>query len=129
MPSKHKIITIHRLLRAAGLMDEKADILKSLCNKASTKDLTETEADELVQELKLQANARRQPMRSTVIHYLCLLGYTKPGTKTPDFERINRFVEGIGSNNPRGVILNYLYYDELVKVVSQVKVMYSKETA
>ena len=78
-----------------------------------------------------EMNARRKKMRAKVIHYLCLMGYTKPSkdnTKmVPDYVRINAFIQEIGSRNPKGKILNYLYENELRDVLVQVEAMYRKE--
>lgn len=65
-------------------------------------------------------------MRGSIIFYLCKIGYTLKDGKA-DYPRINEFVVNIGSNNPRKVILNYLYHDELVAVLTQVQQMYLKE--
>lgn len=66
-------------------------------------------------------------MRGKVIHYLCLLGYTDDSGQA-DYGRINEFIVNIGSRNPRRVILNYLYKDELLAVLNQVEAIYKKET-
>jgi hypothetical protein len=71
-------------------------------------------------------NDKRKRMRGVIIHHLCLLGYVLPNGK-PDYDRINRFIQNIGANNPRKVILNFLYLNELPAVVTQVKEMYKKE--
>lgn len=70
-------------------------------------------------------------MRGKIIHYLCLMGMTElSADKTkmvPDYDRINAFIQEIGSRNPKGKILNYLYEDELQSVLVQVEAMYRKE--
>ena len=71
-------------------------------------------------------NEERKKMRGKITHYLCLLGYVDPQGK-PDWNRIDRYIVNIGSRNPRKVILNYLYTDELKKVLTQVETMYKKE--
>ncbi|WP_420581965.1 hypothetical protein [Reichenbachiella sp.] len=65
-------------------------------------------------------------MRGKIIHYLCQIGYTTKANK-PDYTRINSFVQNIGSRNPRKVILNFLYANELNEVLNQVEQMYRKE--
>ena len=78
-----------------------------------------------------EMNARRKKMRAKVIHYLCLMGFTKPNADkekmVADYDRINAFIQEIGSRNPRGKILNYLYESELKDVLVQVEAMYRKE--
>lgn len=78
-----------------------------------------------------EMNARRKKMRGKIIHYLCLMGMTKPdmakGGMVADYDRINDFIMNIGSRNPKKKILNYLYDDELQAVLSQVEAMYRKE--
>ena len=78
-----------------------------------------------------EMNARRKKMRGKIIHFLCLMGMTKPSTdkskSVADYDRINAFIQEIGSRNPRGKILNYLYEDELKAVLNQVEAMYRKE--
>lgn len=71
-------------------------------------------------------NDRRRKMRGVIIHELCLIGYVLPNGD-PDIQGINKVVMGLGSNK-RGVILNFLYYDELPAVVSQVKAMCKEES-
>lgn len=129
MPANHYIKTIHGLFAVAGLEQRKEEILLRMCDKTSVSALTDDQARAFVAWLQEEAKRRRQPMRNTIIYYLCLLGYTIKGTDNPDFDRINKFIEEIGSNNPRKVILNFLTYHELVDVVSQVKAMYRTETA
>ncbi len=94
--------------------------------KTRVKDLGFDEAREFITHLDLELQKSLRKSRGTVIHYLCLLGFTTT-QDTPDYDRINAFVVNIGSNNPRKKILNFLYANELNKVVTQVKAMYSKE--
>lgn len=71
-------------------------------------------------------NAKRKKMRGKIIHYYCLMGYVDENGD-PDFERINKSVQGLGTNK-RGVILNFLYVHELPDVVTQVEQMWKKES-
>lgn len=66
-------------------------------------------------------------MRGSIIHHLCLLGYVD-ASGNANYDRINDFIVNIGSLNPRKVILNFLTYDELVPIVTQIKQMYAKES-
>lgn len=72
-------------------------------------------------------NDARKRMRAAIIANLATIGYVKKDN-TPDYERINKFIQEIGENNPRKVILNFLYLDELPAVVTQVKEMVKKES-
>jgi hypothetical protein len=128
---------LHALLGQLGLMEHKADLVReySATNSISSKDLTYTEAQSLINHLERTASSKPKPkakedprrkMRAKVIHYLCLMGYTTNGDQ-PDYERINKFIINIGSNNPRKVILNFLYEKELLPVLNQVEAMYKHE--
>jgi hypothetical protein len=75
---------------------------------------------------KLEITPAVKRMRGKVIHYLCLMGMVKEDG-TADYDRINAFVKHLGSNNPRGVILNFLYERELPAVVTQIEKMYAAE--
>lgn len=101
----------------------------------STKELYEFEVDYIIAELQKlnpkqqtvnDAYPERKKMRGKITHYLCLLGYTDSNGK-PDCQRIDRFIVNIGSRNPRKVILNYLYPNELKDVLTQVEAIYKKE--
>ncbi|WP_443937073.1 hypothetical protein [Pedobacter sp. MW01-1-1] len=101
----------------------------------STKELYEFEVDHIIIQLQKlapkqssisEAYPERKKMRGKIIHELCLLGYVDKNGK-PDFNRIDRFIVNIGSRNPRKVILNYLYPNELKAVLNQVETMYKKE--
>lgn len=124
---------LHALLTQLGLMEHKAELVReySSINSNSSKDLQYNEAQSLIKHLERMAPAPkpkedpRRKMRAKVIHYLCLMGYTKG--EQPDYDRINKFIVNIGSNNPRKVILNYLYEKELLPVVNQVEAMYKHE--
>lgn len=75
---------------------------------------------------KLVITPKVKRMRGKIIHYLCLIGYVTEAGKA-DFDMINDFIVGIGANNPRKVILNFLYEKELPAVVTQVEAMYRVE--
>lgn len=101
----------------------------------STKELYEFEVDRLIAELQRlnpkqetvsDAYPERKKMRGKIVHYLCLLGYEDANGK-PDYTRIDKFIINIGSRNPRKVILNYLYPNELKEVLNQVETMYKNE--
>lgn len=121
----------HLLLKECGIATE--DAKQALVNSftdgraTSSTELRPAETQAVLKYLQQEHSNRCKPMRGKVIHYLCLLGYVVKGTKNADFDRINAFIVDIGANNPRRVILNYLYYSELPKVVSQVEAMYRNE--
>jgi hypothetical protein len=118
-----------RLLNELGITeDAKRAMLASFTagRSTSSKDLTDVETEAMLRYLQDEHSLRCKPMRGKIIHYLCLLGYVV-GNNQPDWNRINDFIKAIGSNNPRQVQLNFLYYSELPKVVSQVEAMYKHE--
>ncbi len=101
----------------------------------SAKELYEFEVDHIIAQLRKMnphqqnvndAYPERKKMRGKITHYLCLLGYTDNHGK-PDWQRIDKFIINIGSRNPRKVILNYLYPNELKEVLTQVETMYKRE--
>ncbi|MFD2787961.1 hypothetical protein [Hymenobacter rubripertinctus] len=125
-PAQLKVL--HLLLKECDLVEMKTTLVGSFTSHRATssKDMTEYEAQCLVDYLKAEHNGRCKKMRGKIIHYLTLLGYVL-NDQTPDWRRINEFVKAIGSNNPRKVQLNFLYHSELPKVVSQVEAMYKHE--
>lgn len=119
-----------KLLQECGMDEEvKQSLVYQFTDERSTssKDLSPVETTALLRYLQDEHSARCKPMRGKIIHYLCLLGYTI-GPNQPNWGRINDFIKAIGRNNPRQVQLNFLYYSELPKVVSQVEAMYRNET-
>ncbi len=119
----------HLLLKECGITEDgKAMLIAAFSDGQSTssKDLKPAAVAGLLRYLQEEHSKRCKPMRGKVIHYLCLLGYTV-GKDQADWDRINAFIMGMGSNNPRKVQLNFLYYSELPKVVSQVEAMYKHE--
>ena len=67
-------------------------------------------------------------MIGKIVHYLCLLGYVKKDG-TADNVKINEYIKNIGSNNPRKVILPFLFEKELNAVLTQVEQRYRNEMA
>lgn len=92
----------------------------------SLEEATEHELIGLADYLGKEQNERRRPMRSAILHKMGLLGYTLPDG-TLDYERVNEYIIQIGSRNPGKVILNYLYYDELQAVLTQLEQRCRKE--
>lgn len=126
-----------KLLNANGKIGRRHDYAykASKGRTESTQELYEFEVEQIIARLLKEtpqapiseAYPERKKMRGKIVHYLCLLGYTNLDGK-PDYQRIDRFVINIGTRNPRKVILNYLYPDELRSVLTQVEAMYKKET-
>lgn len=129
MPDRVKLKAIHTLLSVSGLEDQKESLVMSYTDgrETSSKKMTDREADKLIACLQSECKRRRQPMRNKIIHKLCLMGYVKEGTDTPDYDRINNYIQNIGNRNPKKKILNYLTYHELQQVVTQVESRYRKE--
>ena len=120
----------HLLMKECGFdEDEKHELVWQFSDERTTSstELTPVETTAILKYLQEAHSKRCKPMRGKVIHYLTMLGYTL-GNDTPDWDKINAFIEGIGSNNPRRVRLNFLYYSELPKVVTQVEAMYRTES-
>lgn len=95
----------------------------------STKALTIRECNALIEYLATRLQDSKKAMRGKIIHLLCTLPSSPmvDSKGAADYERINAFIQNIGANNPKKKILNYLYYPELVPVVSQVEAMYNRE--
>lgn len=118
----------HLLLKECDFTEQKETLVLAFTEgrASSSKELNAVEAEALLRYLQDEHSKKCKPMRGKIIHYLCLLGYVDAADRA-DWGRIDGFVQGIGSNNPRRVRLNFLYYSELPKVVSQVEAMYKHE--
>ena len=122
-----QIRRVYQLFDANGFTkQQQLEAVHKYCEKTRVKDLEQLEAQAFITKLNTELQAKLRKSRATIIHYLCLLGFTTK-QDTPDYDRINKFVQNIGANNPKKKILNYLYPAELNKVVTQVKAMYCKE--
>jgi hypothetical protein len=130
MPQVWEIKRIHALLNSLGWMERKFDILHGY-GVSSTKDLNYSQTKDLLRWLESEHNSHLKRMRGTVIHYLCIMpgyAFTTPDNR-PDYAKINKFIQELGSTNPKRKPLLELYSKELVAVVTQVKAMYRKEVA
>lgn len=119
----------HLLLKECGMDEEvKKEMVYQFSDgrATSSKELSPVETTALLRYLQDTHSGMCKKMRGKIIHYLCLLGFTV-GKDQADWDRINAYIVGMGSNNPRKVQLNFLYHSELPKVVSQVEAMYKKE--
>lgn len=122
-----QIRRIYQLFDAHGFnRQQQLEAIHKRYEKTRVKDMCITEAQEFITYLNSELQVKSRKSRGTVIHYLCLLGFTTP-QDAPDYDRINKFVQNMGANNPKKKILNYLYPAELNKVVTQVIAMYKKE--
>lgn len=119
---------LHTLLSQTQRMEVKAELVLSFTDgrSESTKELQNKEADALIKHLQQEQEKQCGPTRNSIIHHLCLLGFTTEQDR-PDYTRINAFIQQIGSNNPSKLKLNYLPYKQLLKVCTQVKAMHAHE--
>lgn len=118
---------MHSLLHQLGLMDQKKDLVEQCTNgrTTSSREMSRDEADYMIRLLKAQKQERTGKQIGKVVHLLCLMGYVRDNGQ-PNYDRINKFIQNIGSRNPRQVKLNYLTVSELNAVVTQVEQIYRK---
>lgn len=132
---------LHALLNKAGLMDEKADLVKqySACRETSSTKLEYREANSLIkhlEDLTLQMGMRspedikRQTadtMRKKIISMLREVGFetTEGSRKKADMKAIYSLIIKIGYLKPKS--LNQYDNNELPKLVSQIESYYQKE--
>jgi len=91
--------------------------------------LTKAEANRMIRSLKGQPDPEKyKKVRGKIIHYLCLLGYTDDAGEA-DFERIDPFIQNIGSRNPDRLELQDLDGKQLTAVLYQVEAIYKKESS
>ena len=67
-------------------------------------EMEDEEIKQLLTHLDTEDKRLRHPMCKKVIHLLCLTGMVK-ADQSPDYERINDFVQNIGSRNPKAKVL------------------------
>lgn len=93
----------------------------------SLKGVTYLEGNLIIKMLTgLQEEARKK-MRGSIIYHLCTgMGMTDRNGDA-DWTRINRFIQGIGSRNPRKKKLFNLSIGEMRDVLTQVQMMVKKE--
>lgn len=116
---------LHALLTQMQLNGHKKDLILAFTEgrSESSKDLTVLEAKQLIQHLENQNNEKCLQTRKNIAHYLALEGFVTDENK-PDYDRINKFIVNIGSNNPKKKELLFLNPSELNKVCTQVIEMY-----
>ena len=97
-----------------------------LRKKGQERGLQYNEAEQLIRKLKEAREQAVAKTRGKIIHLLCLLGMVREDG-TPDYDRINAYVRGVGKNNPQGKNLMYLTPTEMNKVCTQVEAWYKRE--
>jgi hypothetical protein len=124
-----KIRLVHALLKQAGLEEQRSTYVAkhSAKGSASLQDLTTTEGNLLIRELQEEEKRANDKMRKKVIHLLALSGYTVPNTNTPDYARIDIFLQTrCGAKNPNKHKLNRLTHTELRGCLSVISAMSAK---
>lgn len=130
---KNQNRVFHGLLSELNLEAHKADLVNGITNgrTSSSKELTYFEANKLIRELQKRQSAKQRKCSRRfgyLINMMKLMGYTVEGGDV-DWKRINRFVENIGSRNPkRKKNIRKLTFEELGAVLTQVEAMYKKES-
>lgn len=127
--TKQQNRTLHALLGALDMMRNKKDIIGSATGGRSTssKDLSQSEAKLLITTLHQEQQRRTGATKAKIIHYCCeYFGMTTADDK-PDYTRINKWVRGIGSNNPNKKQLGALNAKEMNAVCTQVETAVKKK--
>ena len=99
---------------------QRLEVIKRYGGNTSFKDLDGPNLSRAIQELSQRKDVELNPMRKKIVHLLCVLGYVT-AKNTPDVARIDVFIRGIGSNNPKMKPLHWLDKNELLKVLNQVE--------
>jgi hypothetical protein len=116
---------LHALLTKLEIMHLKPQIVASATGQrtSTVTEMTDLECKRLIGSLQADEEREMKPMRGKLIHLLCLLGYVNTFGNA-DFDRINAFVQQIGTNNPRKQKVFGLTKSELRAVLNQVTVRY-----
>lgn len=114
------------MLTDLKLMDMKAEIISSVTEgrTSHSSELTHLEANLVIRKLQEIKEDRVGRMRNKIVHLLCLYGMTEAGQ--PDYPRINKYIQNIGSRNPRRKKLYNLSPGEMRNVLTQVEIMVNK---
>lgn len=128
MIDKNKVRLIYFLLSELGWTESKEELVSEVSQGAteSVTKLGNIAGNLLIKKLTEEHDKQCKPMRGKILHYMCLLGYTKENGK-PDYQRIDGFLKNIGTRNPRKKGLYKLKLAELPGVVTQIEARYSKE--
>ena len=121
---KHTLI----LRMCEDLKMELADVIEVAVN-AQTNDLdslTNAEVNLVMKYLQEAQDGKKEAMIKKIIHKLSLYGMTTVAGR-PDMGRIQKFIKGIGSRNPKKKSLYSLSASETLNVLNQVSRMVDKE--
>jgi len=118
---------IYSLLHDTRLKDMKENLVLDFTygRTPHITEMTNIEANLLVKHLQDIKESKVRAMRGKIIHLLCVYGMVLSNGK-PDYNRINNFIQNIGSNNPRKKKLFTLSPTEMRKVLNQVDQMMIK---
>jgi len=116
---------IHGLLAKINWLENKHWHIQQITGKKMGFELlTVSDGSKIIEVLQYNLKIKGKKTRGKIIHYLCLAGMVdKKGSA--DWNRINAFIQGIGSNNPKKRRLHELGLNELNAVCTQVEQLYS----
>lgn len=121
---------LHTLLSAAGLTEQKKDLVFSFSGKESSKDMTDQEAMALIDFLLTQQpdkgpeEIRMDTMRKKLISLAYEMNWAPAGDWKKAMEAINKFCKGDKGKYKK--VLNSHTYKELVHLTTQFNQLYSK---
>jgi hypothetical protein len=116
-----------RLLREAGLWEDREDALLQLTNgrTGSLRELTAEEANKLIQLLRSPREKARDTMRKKLLSYAHQLRWWQEGRPGyVDLEKVDNWCQHYGIYKKK---LNEYTMKELAEVVSQFEQMYKKK--
>lgn len=122
-----KVKIIYSLLSQLGMQSVKEKLVSD-CTDGRTTHVSEMqnhEANLLIRHLQQVREDRVVQMRKKIIHNLCLYGMTDQAGK-PDYNRIDLYIQNIGSRNSGKKRLLYLSPKEMLDVLNQVTAMVKK---
>ncbi len=118
---------LYSLLALLEMSDQKGEIVAMYANgDESTSALSDAGWDALFTALDSNIADHLTATRNKIIYFCRELGMELPDGKG-DYERIDAFIQGVGSRNPRKVKLFQLRSSELNVVCSQIEMIYRKE--
>lgn len=123
-----KIQLIHILLKDTKLIEVKDKLVIEFTAGRTThvSEMSNSEANLFINHLNQVKEERVVRMRKKIIHLLCIYGMTNAAGK-PDVDRIQKFIKGIGSRNPKKRGLYQLSTVEIRNVLNQIDRMVNKE--
>jgi hypothetical protein len=119
---------IYAILHDINMIDNIGEVIIAATNGDCRKfeELNHLGGNQVIKHLKEVQQAMIKPMRSKIIHYLCVAGFVK-SDGTMDYGRQDVFIKSIGSKNPKQKALAWLGYKETLDVLNQVEMMLKKE--